>query len=67
MEQMPADNATQRVGPVLLAGGACAWLAASAWHKRFLCDDAFISFRYARNLVEGQRRTRSISASHVAP
>ena len=28
-----------------------AWLASAAW---FLCDDAFISFRYARNLVEGQ-------------
>ncbi|MYB20344.1 MAG: hypothetical protein F4Y16_15390 [Holophagales bacterium] len=26
------------------------WLASLAW---FLCDDAFISFRYARNLVEG--------------
>lgn len=28
-----------------------AWLSSAAW---FLCDDAFISFRYARNLVEGQ-------------
>ena len=27
-----------------------AWLAAEAW---FLCDDAFISFRYVRNLIEG--------------
>ena len=27
-----------------------AWLASEAW---FLCDDAFISFRYARNLMEG--------------
>ncbi len=26
------------------------WLSATAW---FLCDDAFISFRYARNLLEG--------------
>ena len=24
-----------------------------AWHNRFIQDDAFISFRYARNLVEG--------------
>ncbi|MDH5671785.1 MAG: hypothetical protein OEZ06_06520 [Myxococcales bacterium] len=24
------------------------------WRTRWLCDDAFISFRYARNLVEGQ-------------
>ena len=28
-----------------------AWLASAAW---FLCDDAFISFRYARNLVDGR-------------
>ena len=27
------------------------WFAAEAW---FLCDDAFISFRYARNLIEGR-------------
>jgi len=27
-----------------------AWFSATAW---FLCDDAFISFRYARNLLEG--------------
>ena len=43
--------------PALLAAAAApwlvvlAWLASAAW---FLCDDAFISFRYARNLVEGQ-------------
>src|SRR5690242_1078652 len=24
-----------------------------AWKDRFLCDDAFISFRYARNFAEG--------------
>ena len=28
-------------------------LAALAWHNRFIQDDAFISFRYARNFVEG--------------
>ena len=27
-----------------------AWMAAESW---FLCDDAFVSFRYARNLLEG--------------
>ncbi len=27
------------------------WLSAAAW---FLCDDAFIGFRYARNLLEGR-------------
>ena len=31
-------------------GALLAWLAHVAW---FLCDDAFISFRYARNLLEG--------------
>ena len=31
-------------------GGLLAWLAQVAW---FLCDDAFISFRYARNLLKG--------------
>ncbi|TPV94629.1 MAG: hypothetical protein B7733_14230 [Myxococcales bacterium FL481] len=32
------------------------WLAIAAWFSRvawFMCDDAFISFRYVRNLVEG--------------
>jgi len=41
--------------PALVGGSlpwfiVLAWLASAAW---FLCDDAFISFRYARNLVEG--------------
>lgn len=30
-----------------------AWLAGVAWFNRFVQDDAFISFRYARNLAEG--------------
>ena len=25
-----------------------------AWHFDFLCDDAFISFRFARHLAEGE-------------
>ena len=39
----------------LRAGGVvlCALLLAHAAFYGFLCDDAFISFRYARNLVEG--------------
>jgi len=37
--------------PALLAGALL--FAALAWRLDFLCDDAFISFRYARNLVEG--------------
>ena len=39
-----------------LLGGSLPWLAVLAWLAGaawFLCDDAFISFRYARNLVEG--------------
>jgi len=29
-------------------------IALYAWHNRFLQDDAFISFRYAENLVNGK-------------
>ena len=32
----------------------CAWSLIDAWRLRWLSDDAFISFRYAQNLVEGQ-------------
>ncbi|MFT7677245.1 MAG: arabinofuranosyltransferase [Planctomycetota bacterium] len=39
----------QRLGPLLLALGLWAGLVA---HSSFLIDDAFISFRYARNWVE---------------
>ena len=24
-----------------------------AWHDRWTCDDAFVSFRYAENLING--------------
>ena len=34
---------------LLPAAGALAW----AWHQRWISDDAFISFRYARNLALG--------------
>ncbi len=51
---------TQRTGfassRLALLGGSLPWLAALVWLASaawFLCDDAFISFRYARNLVEG--------------
>jgi hypothetical protein len=37
----------------ILLLASLAVLLAHAWHYRFLCDDAFISFRYARNLAEG--------------
>lgn len=36
------------VGAVALVAGL-----AHAWWLRWCCDDAFISFRYARNLIEG--------------
>ncbi len=42
-------RAAERLGLTLLQGGA----AALAHHVRFVQDDAFISFHYARNLVEG--------------
>src|SRR6185437_4110074 len=32
-----------------LGAAALAW----AWHLAWLCDDSFISFRYARNLAHG--------------
>lgn len=41
---------------LLLGGWLAAWAALAAWRwarEPYLLDDAFISFRYARNLVEG--------------
>jgi len=37
----------------LLLSLICAGAAAMAWMNRFIQDDAFISLRYARNLVDG--------------
>ena len=42
---------TDRAGPVLAV--LCVGAAALAWVNRFIQDDAFISLRYARNLVDG--------------
>jgi hypothetical protein len=36
-----------------LLGATALLLLAHAWHYRFLTDDAYISFRYARNLARG--------------
>ncbi|MEE8467302.1 MAG: hypothetical protein V3T22_02545, partial [Planctomycetota bacterium] len=36
-----------------LAVALCPWLWL-AWRFNFLCDDAYITFRYARNLAEGR-------------
>ncbi len=38
----------------LFACVAVLLLVALAWHNRFVLDDAFISFRYARNLAAGE-------------
>ena len=36
-----------------MAAGVLAYGASEVWRHRWLCDDAFISFRYAQNLVRG--------------
>lgn len=38
---------------LLIAGVLVGVAVARAWQVRWLCDDAFFSFRYARNLVRG--------------
>ena len=38
---------------VVLSILAAAWGAGAAWRQAWVCDDAFISFRYADNLVHG--------------
>jgi arabinofuranosyltransferase len=48
--------AAPRVPPLALRAclaSTLVLLLAHAWLYRFLCDDAFISFRYARNLAHG--------------
>lgn len=50
---LPRDTPRSHLAAGLLVCGllGCfAWLVADTW---FLCDDAFISFRYARNLLAG--------------
>jgi hypothetical protein len=46
-----SDFADRHARPLLAA--LIVALAALAWHNRFIQDDAFIAFRYARNLVDG--------------
>lgn len=53
--QRSGSEKLPRLGPVplaLLLACFALW-AFQAWRYAFLCDDAFISFRYARNLAEG--------------
>lgn len=40
--------------PVLLAAAALAWSLTRALSAAWLCDDSFISFRYAEHLVRGE-------------
>lgn len=53
--QPPSARASlfRRLTPPLLAALALAWGWSEALRLRWLCDDAFISFRYAENLVAG--------------
>jgi arabinofuranosyltransferase len=51
-----ADEGRNRFGDPgfqVAAAAALIWGVATAWRLRWISDDAFISFRYARNLVEG--------------
>src|SRR5688572_6604321 len=52
---MRATHRLLRLDPLLAVGllAGFAVLAVHAWSYRFLTDDAFISFRYARNLADG--------------
>jgi len=43
----------QRAANAIAGIAVLAWFARNVAHWRFLGDDAFISFRYARNLAEG--------------
>jgi len=54
-EHEPGEPADPRRSAWLFAAlAACfALLGAQVWRYWFLCDDAFISFRYARNLAQG--------------
>ncbi len=51
-----ATSRRSTISRVLVVVGLLAALVVLAWHIRvysFLCDDAFISFRYARNFAQG--------------
>lgn len=47
------STSTNRVTFVALSLAAVAWAIVSATSSAWTCDDAFISFRYANNLVHG--------------
>ncbi len=52
-ELAPAVRRTVLALAVALALGGVGLWAEQAWRERFLCDDAFISFRYAEHLARG--------------
>lgn len=52
-ELAPAARKTIHALTALLGLAALALWASQAWRERFLCDDAFISFRYADHLARG--------------
>ncbi|MBW2666391.1 MAG: hypothetical protein JRE13_08885 [Deltaproteobacteria bacterium] len=51
--EAPTAAPWQRILNVTIAAGLVAGFAAQVRHYAFIGDDAFISFRYARNLVDG--------------
>lgn len=53
MNDAPARDATRTTAFWIAAAAALALLLVHVWAYRFLTDDAFISFRYARNLADG--------------
>lgn len=47
---IPSNSRVRAFLPWLLATAPLAWFA---WQYQWLCDDAFISFRYSKHLAEG--------------
>jgi hypothetical protein len=47
------DERPMRIARGAVLGTAMAGAMVWAWHLRWLCDDAFISFRYAENFARG--------------
>jgi len=58
-----SEPLSKRAGPILAV--ICAGAAALAWVNRFIQDDAFISLRYARNLVEGHGLVWNVGGERV--
>lgn len=58
------NTGTHRLGRIcfliVLAG-----MLALAWHNRFVQDDAFISYRYAQNLVDGHGLTWNVGEKPI--